>query len=104
MDILSFVGDYANIGAGGLLSVVVILILTGRLLPRWVLKRAQEEAEAWKKALSRSEDARQDLAQENFKLLETARIAQRFYLDVIPPIDEDTTQRRRHAAERERAT
>lgn len=104
MDILSFVGDYTQIGATGLLVIVVLFILTGKLVPLRQLKDAQKAADQWRAAHDRSEDARKELAQENYKLLEGNRISEKFFTQFVPAVDEDTHARRRHAADRESAT
>ena len=37
-----------QIGAGGLLAIVVLLVLTGRLVPRSVLQDKAADCESWK--------------------------------------------------------
>lgn len=94
MDILSFFDSPKDAGAAAILLVVIVLILTGRLIPWWQAKRelaaARREAEDWKLAHTKSEDARSILMQQNSHLLAGVRIADKFYRDFIPAIDEDT--------------
>lgn len=59
MDIPPIVG---NLGAGGIVVLAVVLLLTGRLVPRAVLEQAlalaAKETETWKAAFEKSEAAR----------------------------------------------
>lgn len=50
---------WETIGPGALLTLAVILILTGRLVPRASLMDKQREADNWRQAHERSEAARQ---------------------------------------------
>jgi hypothetical protein len=95
MDILGFLTDASvrDISSSAILVVVVVLILTGRLVPLRQLRAARAETEAWHEAHAVSEQARTKLAQENYKLLETARISNQFYRDFLPAIDENTQPR-----------
>lgn len=85
-----------DIGTGAIVTGVIVLIITGQLIPGRTHKREiaeiQTSRDAWKSAHTRSEDARQALAQQNFQLLETARIASKFYADFLPSA-EDTQGR-----------
>lgn len=78
-----------DVGAGAIVVLVVTLIITGRLIPLRTHTREMSEVQtsrdAWKTAHTRSEDARQSLAQENYKLLETAR------LKLYPTLEETHT-------------
>lgn len=82
----------SDIGSGAIVVGVVVLIITGRLVPGGTHKRELDEIQAsrdaWKAAHTRSEDARQALGQQNFQLLETARISAKFYGDFLPPTEE----------------
>lgn len=59
--------------AGGLLAVVVLLILTGRLVPYRLLKDVRAEAERWRQAYELERDARQRLAEHAEAGIEAAR-------------------------------
>lgn len=87
----------SDLGTGAIVTGVIVLIITGQLIPGRTHKREileiQTSRDAWKSAHTRSEDARQALAQQNFQLLETARIASKFYQDFLPPSDETTQGR-----------
>ena len=80
MDIIAFLsnGTVRDVSAGAVVIAVVLLIITGRLIPLRTHNRemleVQTSRDSWKTAHTRSEEARQILAQENFKLLETARL------------------------------
>jgi hypothetical protein len=45
-------------GAAGLLALVVLLVLTGRLIPRRTYEDLREERDMWRTAFQASEDAR----------------------------------------------
>lgn len=57
-----------TLGAGGLLSVAVLLILTGRLIPRAVVEDIREELE-----LTRAEN--RELRAQNVALQQTTQLA-----------------------------
>lgn len=57
----------------GLLALAVLLVLTGRLVPRSTYKDALEERDKWHKAADMSEHARDLDAEANRELLELAR-------------------------------
>lgn len=59
--------------AGGLLALVILLILTGRLVPYQMLRDARAEAERWRKAYELERDARQRLAEHAEAGIEAAR-------------------------------
>lgn len=86
MDFLTFITSLPvrEVSSTIILVGVVVLILTGRLVPRRNLDDALKERDAWHDAHTRSEDTRALLNQENFKLLESARIADQFYRDFLP--------------------
>lgn len=48
--------DLSTIGPAGLLSLVVILILVGFLVPRWQVNRIQKDHEAAEKRLAEERD------------------------------------------------
>ena len=59
----------SNLGAGGLLAVVVWMILTGRLVPRRTLEDMAKEREYWRSAFFSQQ-------QQSEALMETGRVAQ----------------------------
>ncbi|MFE3578701.1 hypothetical protein [Streptomyces vinaceus] len=65
----------ADLGVSGLLVVVVLLILTGRLVPRSTLVDMREERDTWRAAHSESEAARQAEREQVTELLELSRTA-----------------------------
>jgi hypothetical protein len=101
LDFLDFITSVSvrEVSSTVVLFGVVVLILTGKLVPNRQLKYAQAEAEAWKGALGTSEAARQALAIENYKLLETSRISDQFYRDFLPAVDENTQPRAKRGDE-----
>ncbi|MFE6079961.1 hypothetical protein [Streptomyces virginiae] len=65
----------ADLGVSGLLVLVVLLILTGRLVPRSTLVDMREERDTWRAAHSESEAARQAEREQVTELLELSRTA-----------------------------
>ncbi|MEV6571878.1 hypothetical protein [Streptomyces sp. NPDC051577] len=64
-----------DLGAAGLIVLVVLLILNGRLVPRATLLDMREERDTWRAAHAESEAARQTEQKMNAELLELARTA-----------------------------
>lgn len=64
-----------QVALAGIVTLVVILILRGHLVPRSVLQDRTVERDAWKKAYVESEKARGVLVVQNGELLEVARTA-----------------------------
>ena len=67
-----------QVGASGLVVLFVILLLTGRIVPRSTLTDTQAERDSWRKAHEVSEKARAELAQSVHDLLEHARTSDAF--------------------------
>lgn len=65
----------ADLGVSGLLVLVVLLILTGRLVPRATLQDMREERDTWRAAHTESEAARQAEREQVTELLELSRTA-----------------------------
>lgn len=88
MDFFTFLTSlpFREVSSTVVLVGVVALILTGRLVPRRNLNDAIAERNAWRDAHGKSEEARMSLRNENFKLLETARISDQFYRDFLPAV------------------
>lgn len=70
-------------GATTLLALVVLLILTGRLVPRSTLQDMREERDTWRAAHSESEKARQAEREQVGELLEMARLGNQV-LNALP--------------------
>jgi hypothetical protein len=64
-----------DLGVSGLLVLVVLLILTGRLVPRATLVDMREERDTWRAAHAESEAARQAEREQVTELLELSRTA-----------------------------
>ncbi|THA56091.1 hypothetical protein [Streptomyces sp. A1136] len=64
-----------DLGVSGLLVLVVLLILTGRLVPRSTLLDMREERDTWRAAHTESEAARQAEREQVTELLELSRTA-----------------------------
>ena len=62
-------------GVGVLLTLVVLFILTGRLVPRSVLRDAQADRDYWRAAHAEEVKARQDERELTTTLLEVAHTA-----------------------------
>lgn len=88
MDFFTFLTSlpFREVSSTVVLVGVVVLILTGRLVPRRSLNDAIAERDAWREAHGKSEEARMSLRNENYKLLETARISDQFYRDFLPAV------------------
>ena len=72
-DILGFTPT--DLGLTGLMGLVVLLILTGRLVPRSTLLDMREERDTWRAAHVESEAARQAEREQVTELLELSRTA-----------------------------
>lgn len=64
-----------DMGLSGLLALVVLLILTGRLVPRSTLQDVRDERDTWRAAHMESEAARQAEREQVTELLELSRTA-----------------------------
>ncbi|MCX5209829.1 hypothetical protein OG689_11085 [Kitasatospora sp. NBC_00240] len=62
-------------GAVGVVTLIVLLILTGRLVPRRTYEDMREERDTWRAAHQVSEEARHVAQDQNGELLEVARVA-----------------------------
>ncbi|MFI2761431.1 hypothetical protein ACH5A3_21555 [Streptomyces echinatus] len=67
--------DVAQGGATALLVLVVVLILTGRLVPRSVLKDTQDDRDYWRSAHGEEVKARQAERELTNELIEVAHTA-----------------------------
>lgn len=63
-----------SVGLGALLTLVVLLILTGRLVPRRTHEDALADRDRWREAFLNSEAAREEEHKQTGELLEMARI------------------------------
>jgi len=75
-------GDIAlsDLSTGALLALVVLMILTGMLVPRRVLKDKTDEAERWRKAYEAERTARGIADAQTNELLELAKTTHDFIL------------------------
>ncbi|MFH8581641.1 hypothetical protein [Streptomyces zaomyceticus] len=64
-----------DLGISGLLALVVLFVLTGRLVPRSTLQDMREERDTWRAAHAESEAARQAERDQVTELLELSRTA-----------------------------
>lgn len=78
---------WPTLGAGGLLGLCILLILTGRLVPRSQLKDVQDERDAWQRA------ALQAMAQ-NGQLMVGAKVAS----DVLAALPEASRRKSEDSA------
>lgn len=65
----------SQLGAGAILAIVVLLILTGRLVPRSTLEDVRQERDTWREAHGVSEEARHVAQGQVGELLELSRAA-----------------------------
>lgn len=70
------------VGPGALLTLVVILILTGRLIPRRTFQDMRDDRDHWRTAAALSEETKRELASQNAELLEAVRTANAFYRSI----------------------
>jgi len=95
MDPLAFISSYSDVGAGAILVGVVVLILTGKLVPitthRRELDRERARGDEWKEAHGTSELGRKAALEQNGALLAGVRIADKFYRDFLPPVPDSHT-------------
>ncbi|MEU7435723.1 hypothetical protein AB0B07_33520 [Streptomyces sioyaensis] len=75
--------NVAQGGAVALLAVVVLMVLTGRLIPRRTYDDLKEERDTWRSAHSESEVARAEERDQNRQLMELAHTAGHV-LDSLP--------------------
>lgn len=62
-------------GAWALVAIVVLMVLTGRLVPKSILDNALRERDTWREAHTVSEKAREAEREQTGELLEVARIS-----------------------------
>jgi hypothetical protein len=95
MELLGFISNYSDVGAGAILVGVVLLILTGRLIPigthKQLLQQANDSKDEWKEAHRVSEVARGRGEEQRSALIAGVRIADKFYKDFLPPIPDEQT-------------
>lgn len=96
MDFFSFFTDpnVKEVTATVILVGVVVFIITGRLIPIGTHKRElaaeHERGEQHRSASEKKDIAIQKLLEQNSALLAGVRIADKFYRDFLPPVDENT--------------
>ena len=64
----------AEAGPTAILTLVVLLVLTGRLVPRSTLTDMRDERDMWREAHAKSEAAREQERDQTDELLEMARL------------------------------
>jgi hypothetical protein len=93
MDLLTFIGDYSELGAGAILVFVILAIFTDRLIPGRAHRREVDAANRntadWKATAERKDDAINRLLDQNSALLAGVRIADKFYKDFLPPMPDE---------------
>lgn len=72
-----------SIGATGILAIVVLLVLMGKLVPRRTLEDTLKERDDWRAAHGVSEEARIELQQQVGELLQLSRLTTTF-IQTIP--------------------
>lgn len=78
-------GDIAvgNLTASGLLGLAVMLLLTGRIVPRVTLQDKIQECERWRLAYEAEREARATSDKQTSELLEVAKTTQHFITAVF---------------------
>ena len=89
MEVIPWVGD---LGPTALVALAVWLILTGRLVPRKTLEKAEREAEHWRHASESEAQARRLEAQQNGQMIEALALHTRL-LESIRDRARDTSSR-----------
>lgn len=79
-----------TIGPSGLLAILILLILTGRLVPRRTMEDALHDRDEWRTAHRISEAARVELAEQVGELLEQGRTTNAFMQAISRVRHEDT--------------
>jgi hypothetical protein len=79
---------WPQIGATGLLSLVVVMIMTGRLVPRRTLKDIEEQRARWEAAWSTSQDTITQYAEQVTALVEVGRTTEALLRSLV---DRDRT-------------
>ncbi|MFJ4863388.1 hypothetical protein [Streptomyces sp. NPDC088748] len=90
----------ADLGVSGLLVLVVLLILTGRLVPRSTLVDMRDERDTWRAAHDKSETARQAEREMTTELLELSRTAGHVLTSLPKPREVDAGADVAEAADR----
>lgn len=72
-----------SIGATGILGIVVLLVLMGKLVPRRSMEDAIKDRDDWRAAHGVSEEARIELQQQVGELLQLSRLTTTF-IQTIP--------------------
>lgn len=95
-DIISSVA-VREVSATAVLVGVVVFILTGQLIPGRTHKReldaANKVATEWRLASEKKDVVNQRLLDQNSALLAGVRIADKFYRDFVPSLDDATVPR-----------
>lgn len=79
-----------TIGPAGLLAILILLILTGRLVPRRTMEDALHDRDEWRTAHRISEAARVELGEQVGELLEQGRTTNAFIQAISRVRHEDT--------------
>lgn len=85
-EIISFIQANGELTAGGILLLVVMLILTGLLVPYRQHKQALDDRDSWRAAHDISEKARIEMDGELSLMMESMRISKVFYNDFLKPV------------------
>jgi len=78
-------------GAGGLLALFIVAILTGRLIPRSTYEDKIKEADDWKTAWRDSEKAREELGKSVHVALELGRITEKLISSTAAPVKSESS-------------
>jgi hypothetical protein len=67
----------------GLLLIVVLMVITGRLVPRYVYQQKADEADRWRAAYEVERTARATSEAQTRELLEMAKTSEKFFSAVF---------------------
>jgi hypothetical protein len=79
---IEFIAQYRDIGYGGLLSVFVLLVFTGKLVP---MSQVQKLLDIWQKAYEISEESRKQQAELMKESVEAVNTAADVVRSIRPP-------------------
>ena len=89
MDVITALGGFANVTAGTLLAVTVIMILTGRLVPKSHLDAVIVERDAWKSAAIEADKARTKTEMASWKAVHALTSVEKVITSIVPPSEDE---------------
>ena len=75
-ELFQLIRDFPFLGDATIATLVVVLILTGRLVPRSTVEDIREERDAWRDAYNKEAKTNSEIRRQNSELLEVAKITE----------------------------